>query len=304
MSRQLWKAHLALFAVAVIYGGNYIIAKDVMDKGYVLPLAFILLRVVSATLLFWLFHLIYVRERIRNRADWIRLALCGLFGVALNQMFFFSGLKLTFPINASLIMTTTPVLVLVVSALLIGERITSRKVLGIALGAGGAILLIAYGREMRFGGPSLKGDLLVFLNASCYGIYLVLVKPLMKKYNAITVVKWVFTFGLLGVIPFGLPQLTASDWGAFPTYIYFSIAYVLVFTTFFAYLFNAYALRAVNPSVVSIYIYLQPLLAAALSLMLGMEKLTPNKWVAAILIFVGVYLVSWKKQSPKRVTSN
>lgn len=295
MSPQYWRAHLALFAVALIYGGNYIIAKEVMDEGYVMPLAFIFLRVSTATILFWIFHTVYVRERIQSKADWLRLAICGLFGVALNQMFFFSGLKLTYPINASLIMTTTPVLVLVVSALLIGERITPAKLIGIVLGGSGAILLIAFGRSLQFSADSFRGDLFVFLNASCYGIYLVLVKPLMKRYNAITVVKWNFTFGLLFVAPFGIPELSASNFSAFPVTVWLSVAYVLIFTTFFAYLFNAYALRVVNPSVVSIYIYLQPLLAAALSLMVGLEKLTPNKWLAGILIFTGVFLVSYKK---------
>lgn len=296
MSSQHWKAHLALFAVALIYGGNYIIAKEVMDKGYVMPLAFIFLRVSTATVLFWIFHAAFVKERIQCTADWVRLAVCGLFGVALNQMFFFSGLKLTWPINASLIMTTTPVLVLVVSAVLIRERITPSKLLGIVLGGAGAVLLIGFGRPIQFSADTFRGDLFVFFNASCYGIYLVLSKPLMKRYNAITVVKWVFTFGLLAVAPFGIPELAETQFASFPLSISLSVGYVLLFTTFFAYLFNAYALRAVNPSVVSIYIYLQPLLAATLSLILGIEQLTTNKWVAAILIFSGVFFVSYRKK--------
>lgn len=299
MSSSFLKAHLALGAVALIYGANYIIAKDVMDKGYLMPLAFIFLRVSTATVLFWFFHGVYVRERIKNRADWIRLAVCGLFGVALNQMFFFSGLKLTWPINASLIMTTTPVLVLIASAILLRERITPAKLLGIAMGGAGAILLIAFGRTLHFGVDSILGDFFVFCNASCYGIYLVLVKPLMKRYSAVTVVKWTFTFGLFAVAPFGIPQLGASNFSAFPLSVLLSVGYVLIFTTFFAYLFNAYALRVVNPSVVSIYIYLQPLLAATFSLLLGLEQLTPNKWLAAILIFTGVFLVSRPQPAPK-----
>ncbi|MCB9263554.1 MAG: DMT family transporter [Lewinellaceae bacterium] len=285
------KAHIALFLVALIYGANYTIAKEVMDGGYLSPLAFILLRVISAVVLFWLFHLALVRERVA-RADFGRLILCGLFGVALNQMFFFAGLHWTRPINASLIMTTTPVLVLAASAILIGERITGRKVVGIVLGAAGAILLIAYGQQVSFSGQGFWGDLLVFLNATSFGIYLVLVKKLMAKYHPVTVVKWVFTFGALFVIPFGGPGLMAADWARFTPGIWMAVLYVLLCTTFLAYLFNAYALSVVNPSIVSIYIYLQPLLATLIAVSFGRDELTPLKLLAAVLIFSGVYLVS------------
>ena len=187
---KLLQAHVALFLVALIYGANYTIAKDVMGQGYLDPLPFILLRVSSGAALFWIFHRLLIRESIAKK-DILRLALCGLFGVALNQMLFFSGLNRTTPINASLIMTTTPILVLVASAVYLGERITPVKILGISLGALGAGLLIAYGERLNFG-EGWKGDLLVFLNASCYGIYLVVVKKLMKRYHPLTVVKWVF----------------------------------------------------------------------------------------------------------------
>ncbi len=277
--------------MSLIYGANYTIAKEVMGGGYLSPLPFILLRVGSGVLLFGLFHRLLVRERVA-RADLGRLALCGLFGVALNQMFFFSGLNWTTPINASLIMTTTPVLVLLASSILLGERITGRKIFGIVLGAAGAILLIAYGEQLSFGGPGFWGDLLVFLNASFFGIYLVLVKKLMAKYHPITVVKWAFAFGLLFVIPFGGPGLMEVEWGSFPPGIWLAVLYVLICTTFLAYLFNAYALSIVNASVVSIYIYLQPLLATLIALAFARDHLTNVKILAALLIFTGVYLVS------------
>ncbi|MCB0559410.1 MAG: DMT family transporter [Lewinellaceae bacterium] len=291
------KAHIALFMVALIYGANYTIAKEVMGGGYLPPLVFILLRVSSGVLLFWLFHRALVRERV-GRADLGRLALCGLFGVALNQMLFFAGLNWTTPINASLIMTTTPVLVLVASAVLLGERITKRKVLGIALGAAGAILLITYGERLSFARQGFWGDLLVFLNACAFGIYLVLVKKLMAKYHPITVVKWAFFFGILFVIPFGGPGLIEVEWARFTPGIWLAVVYVLLCTTFLAYLFNAYALSVVNPSVVSIYIYLQPLLATLIALAFSRDQMTAVKLMAALLIFTGVYLVSgvrWRK---------
>ncbi|MEN0006004.1 MAG: DMT family transporter [Bacteroidota bacterium] len=286
------KAHIALFLVALIYGANYTIAKIVMDGGYLHPVSFILLRIATATTLFVLFHRLFIKEKIA-RKDYGRLALCGLFGVAINQLFFLMGLNWTSPINASLIMTTTPILVLIVSAILLGERITSLKVLGILVGAVGAGLLIAYGKKVSFDSQGLLGDLMIFINASSYGLYLVLARKLMKKYHPITVVKWVFIFGLLYVTPISSPYIVHTDWASFSLGIWLAVGYVLVFTTFFAYLFNAYALSVVSPSIVSIYIYLQPLLASLIAILWGVDVLTSVKLLAGTFIFVGVYLVSF-----------
>ncbi len=284
-------AHIALFLVALIYGANYTIAKEVLDNEYIKPIGFILLRVVTGLVLFVIIHTIYVREKV-ERKDIIRLILCGLFGVAINQTFFFSGLKLTTPINASLIMTSTPILVLIASSIMIGERITLRKILGIIAGCTGAVLLILNGEKINFEKDQILGDLMIFINATSYGIYLVIVKSLMKKYNPITVVKWVFIFGTLFVFPFGVNDLTQVDWSSFKLSIWLAVFYVLFCTTFLAYLFNAYALKTVNPSVVSIYIYLQPLLATMIALIFAKDQLTGIKIISGMLIFTGVYLVS------------
>lgn len=291
------KAHLALFTVAMIYGANYTIAKIVLDGEHIQPLGFILLRVIVGTFLFWCFHVLMVRERLR-RKDMGKVILCSVFGVAINQMFFFSGLKWTTPINASLIMTTTPILVLIVSAMLIGERITNRKILGITLGATGAILLISYGEKIAFGGQRLIGDLLILINASAYGIYLVLVKSLMEKYHPVTVITWVFTFGCLFVFPFGIQDLFEVNWDTFDNTIWLAVIYVLLGTTFLAYLLNAYALKLANASLVSVYIYLQPMLASLIAILSGKDHINAPKLSAAILIFVGVYLVSIQKRKP------
>ena len=297
------KAHIALFLVALIYGGNYTIAKEVMDGGYLQPLTFILLRVTAGLAFFYVFHQAFIREKVARR-DYGLLALCGLFGVALNQMLFFSGLKFTTPINASLIMTTTPILVLIASSLLIGERITGRKVLGILLGAAGAVLLISYGHRVTINREGLLGDLLVFGNATAYGIYLVLVKRLMQTYHPITVVRWVFTFGILFVFPFGAGGLPSVAWHTFPTGIWLSVAYVLICTTFLAYLFNAYALKTVEASVVSIYIYLQPLLATLIALLSAKDHLDGVKVTSAMLIFAGVYLAGRSSRARQGVHNN
>lgn len=287
---QFWKAHLALFAVALIYGANFSIAKLVLNGGYMAPQGFILLRVLSGVAAFFLASRFFIRQQVA-RKDMPLLALCGLFGVAINQMCFFAGLKLTSPIHAALIMTTTPILVLAVSWALVRERVTWRRLGGIFTGMAGAVLLISGGRRIGFEGDGLWGDLLVLANAISYAIYLVLVKKLMARYHPLTVVYWVFLFALVGVLPFGAGELAAVGWTTFTPVIWWSVIYVLLFVTILTYWFNAYALTVVSPSVVSIYIYLQPLLAAGISLLWENESMNWNKAVSGILIFAGVYLV-------------
>lgn len=293
MPKHLW-AHLALLAANLIYGANYTIAKEVMPH-YVAPLGLVVLRCLGAVPLFWLVGLFF-KERLQ-REDVPRLLLCAVFGIAVNQLLFLKGLNLTDPINAAVIMTSTPILVLIWAALLIRERITILKLTGIALGLAGALLILLAGKEVSFSSDTFVGDLLILINASFYGVYLVIVKPLLTRYHPITVMKWVFLFGLFMVIPFGQAELREVNWTAMPPRIMAATAFVVFGLSFFAYLFNSLALRQVSPSVVSIYIYLQPVLASMFAIFAGKDVLTAIKVVSAMLIFLGVYLVSGRKNT-------
>jgi drug/metabolite transporter (DMT)-like permease len=295
---KVLQAHIVLFVVAVFYAINYIVAKGIMPT-YIGPSGFIFYRVFGATILFWIVHRFISKEKIK-REDYPLFIQCALLGVAMNQLFFFNGLNLTTPINSSVIMTSNPILVLVASAIILKERITLTKAVGVGLGLFGAVALIALpffiGRS-SFGwsaGNSL-GDLMILINALSYGLYLISVKPLMKKYEAMTVIKWVFTFGCVMVFPFGYDQALEVDWAGMPPRILWGVAYVIVGVTFLVYFLNVFAMKTVSPSVVSAYIYLQPVLAGILSIALGMEKLHWIQVVAALLIFSGVYLVSIRR---------
>lgn len=285
------KAHLALFSANLIYALNYGIAKDVMGEDYVDPFAFILFRVVGAILLFWAVWLTSKREKIEKK-DYLRFVWCGVFGVAANQLMFFEGLHLTNEINASIIMTVNPIMVLIMAAFIVKERLTSQKLMGILLGIAGAVYLIL-SKEKSAKEASILGDVLIFMNAAAYGLYLIIVMPLMKKYSPFTVAKWSFTLGFIFVLPFGLSQLGDVNW-SMPTDIILKIAFVIVFTTFFAYILNISALKHVSPTVVSAYIYLQPLLTSVIALFRETDSITLPKVISAILIFTGVYLVSVK----------
>lgn len=287
-------AHLAILFANLIYGINYTFAKDVMP-GHIQPFGFIMLRVLGALPLFWLFAMTKPREKVEKK-DFILLAVCGLFGVALNQLMFFAGLNLTSPINASIIMTTNPILVLIAAAIILKQAITVKKIIGIAFGISGAAALILFNSDLGTIDTNPFGDLLIFLNSTSYGIYLVLVAPLMSKYRPITVIKWVFFFGAIPVVGVGFGEFAAIEWSEFSLAVWLKAGFVVFFTTFIAYLFNVVGLKTLKPSTVSTYIYSQPVFAALVAVLLGKDELSVLKVLAALLIFTGVYLVSSRKK--------
>ncbi|QCR21257.1 DMT family transporter [Pontibacter sp. SGAir0037] len=288
------QVHAALFLVALIYGSNYSIAKEVMPA-YVGPYGLIILRVVSAAIFFGVFSRLVIKEKIRGWADNLRSVACGITGIAFNQLCFFGGLNLTAPINAALLMVISPVVVLLFSALLLKERVGWKKITGIVVACLGALLLISSSHTASGTGNWL-GDVLIILNATSFGLYLVLVKPLMAKYKAVTVVSRIFAVGAVIVVPFGLNQLLAPDYSAFPLTIWLAIAFMIIGVTIITYLLNTWALKYANPTLVAIYIYLQPVLAILIAVGFGKDSFTLQKALYALLIFAGVYMVSMTKQ--------
>lgn len=294
MDKQRVLAHLAIFGANLIYGINYSVAKGLMPD-YLSPFAFIFCRVFGALILFLLLAQFRKTDKIEKKDFW-RLALCGLFGVAGNQLMFFYGLNLTSPINAAIIMTSNPILVMIFAAVIIKAKITVTKLAGVFLGLAGAAALILHGKTLSVESDGLVGDLFIFLNGTSYALYLVLVKPLMSKYSPITVIKWVFIFGAFYVFPFGFQEVQSVEWSTFDPSIWYAFTFVVVGTTFLAYLFNIYGLKRLNPTTVSTYIYSQPLIATIIAMLFQDGKLTAVKVLSALLIFSGVYLVSIRKK--------
>ncbi len=296
MNRQTTAAHLSVLTANLIYGANYSIAKQVMPE-YIKPFGFILIRVLVSAMLFWLLGT-FIKDKKVERRDLGRLFLCAIFGVALNQLLFFKGLELTAPINAALMMTTNPIFVLVVAAMLIRERITVIKIAGIVTGLAGASLLLLWGKEFSFHQDSVLGDLCVLVNSLSFGVFLIIAKPLMQKYHTLTVMRWIFLFGSFLVFPFGLTELTEVKWETFTPSIWLGTFYVVIFVTTVAYQLNVYALKNLSSSSVSIYIYLQPLFASVIAIILGQDHLNIIHLTSALLIFAGVFLVTKKNDVP------
>lgn len=291
---KTWKVHIALMIVTLLYSANYSIAKFALPE-YLKPFGFIILRISLAGCLFWLFSLKDAKEPIKDKKDFGLILLCAFFGVAQNQLLFFKGLSLTSPINASVIMTTSPVIVMITAYLMGREKLTIYKIVGVIISAIGAYLLLTKdGISLTEG--NFLGDLFILLNGASYAIYLVLVKPLMLKYRPITVIKWMFLFGGIMALPFGLEQLSEVQWHTFPLSTWLSVIYVIVGATFTVYLLNVWALQFVNASVVGIYIYIQPIFAALIAMTLRGDVLELETVFYSLLIMAGVYLVSYKSR--------
>lgn len=277
-----------------IYAAGFTIIKEVTPE-FVSSEGFVALRVIGATPLLWLSGL-FIKERVQ-RKDIGKLALLSLFGVSINQSLFVKGMSLTSPISGAIIMITSPLLVLILGNIILKEKITWLRVSGVVVGLGGAALLILSNTVQTARSDDPLGDLFIFINALSWGLFLVLVKPLMQQYHTITVLKWVFLFGSFILIPLGFSGIQAIDWPSLTGHTWFNIMFVVIGVTFIAYLLNIFALKTLSPSVVSAYIYLQPLMAAGIALYLGKDELTWQKVLSAVLIFAGVIMAGKKTRS-------
>jgi drug/metabolite transporter (DMT)-like permease len=296
--RNQFRVHAALFFVAVIYAANYSLSKDVMPR-FMGPFGIVMLRILGAVLFFAVIkYFVAPQDKIIGRADNLRAIACGVCGIGVNQLLFFSGLNLTSPISASLLQTIAPIVVVVASAILLSEKITLPRVLGIAVGAAGAASLILSRNAQAAVYPhATLGNLFILANATVFGLYLVLVQPLMRKYHAFTVLLRIFLVGAVIAVPFGWREVFTANYASFPLYIWLEIAYMVVFLTILAYLLNNWALKYASPALLGVYIYLQPVLAVLIAVGLGKDHLTWGKAGQAVLIFLGVWLVSQKPKA-------
>lgn len=287
-------AIVAVFLVQLLYGVNYTFIKIVLNGNYVKPLAFVILRVVGATILFWILSLFFKKEKI-DKKDYLQFFYAAIFGVAINMMLFLKGLEFTTPIHASAIVTTTPIIILILSFFILKEKITNLKILGVFLGFCGALILTIYGKSSRVGDNVILGNTFIFINAISYSIYIILIKKLTSKYHPFTFIKWLFLFGTFLVLPFGYSELLEIQWQTFTPYIGFSVAFVIVGATFGTYLLNPLALTKLKASTVGIFIYLQPVIAGIFAIIMEVDSVNYVKVLAMLLIFTGVFLVSFKK---------
>jgi len=287
-------ALLAALSATTIYGLNHTIAKVIMPH-YIGAFGFIMLRVVGAAILFWMLSLFIPNEKI-ERKDYYRIFFGGLLGMCINMLMFFKGLQLSTPINSGVIVTLTPIIILILSAFFLKEKLTKMKLLGITIGFSGALLLILSGNTSQVvNAPNVSlGNSMMLINSICYGSYLVIVKPLTKKYNIITLMKWMFLLGIFMTSPITYSEFSEVSWNSLPFEAIWRMAFVIIGTTFLTYLFNVYALKTLPATTIGAFTYLQPLITILYAVITGNDILDGIKISACLLVFFGVYLVSKK----------
>lgn len=290
-------AHFALAFANFFFAINLTAVKHLTNLSLAKPFGINVIRVAVTVILLWLLFLGKpIKEKIEKR-DWPRLILCSVTGIAINQLLFLKGLSLTYPIHAALLMLITPILIIFLAAWLLKERIGVMKLIGLTLGIAGALVLITAKETSSNADNIVLGDVLIIINAISYTIYFVLVKPLMLRYNPVVILRWVFTLGLLLVIPFGWREFIEIPWQNYGP-VDFTCMGLIVFTgTFFAYLFNLYGIKSLGASVAGFYIYTQPVFAALIAMVFLHEQITAYKILAAALIFAGVYLTNVQKKN-------
>jgi drug/metabolite transporter (DMT)-like permease len=292
--------HLALIAVQVLFATWPIVGKIALQS--VPAVALVGFRVAGASIT--LLALAKMRGNLQTikRADWPLLILSTLLGLVFNQLLFTKGLSLTTAINATLLGTAIPISTLLVGVSLGTDHVTLRRLVGIALAAGGVLYLIGPGRA-NFSSSTRAGDMLVVANSICYGAYIAVSKSLMKRYNALSVIAWMFVIGCIVTVPAGAISLAHVSLASISWRVWVAVLYIIVFPTAGAYFLNGWALARVSPSTVAVYIYLQPLIAfAAAPFVLG-ESLSYHTVIASLLIFAGVLVVTRRKAvAPVHIT--
>ena len=284
--------HLSIAAAYTIFGLNIVFCKDIANSEVVAPEVLFTLRAIGASALFWLISLFLPKERI-EKGDSLKIVAASFTGLFVPQMTFLMAITMSSSIDTAVLGTLGPIFTMFFAFLFLGEPITGRKAGGVALSFAGVIFLIF--NSVHSGGASSSSPLgiaLLLLNSISFSFYLGYFRPLISKYSVVTFMKWMFLASLLLSLPFSFKGLISTDFAAIPAGIRWEIGYLIVFATFFAYFLIPFGQKRIRPTLVSMYNYLQPIIAAIVSIAIGMDSLTWQKILATALVVGGVVLVS------------
>lgn len=292
------KGHLSMLGANSMWGLMSPITKFVMMTGAVSPLLVTNLRIAGAMILFWIASFFQKPEHV-NHKDLARLFGASLLGIVFNQGSFIFGVSLSSPGDASIITTSMPLWAMLLAAIILKEPITGKKVLGIAAGAAGALMLImgssggASSASASSGGSNaIWGDLLVLTAQFCYAMYIVVYKDFVNKYSLITIMKWMFTYAFICLVPFSAKSFVTAEWSSLGIAEVLSLVFIVVGATFFSYMLVVIGQKSLRPTVAGMYNYIQPIVACVVAVMWGMDSFNWVKGIAILLIFGGVYLVT------------
>lgn len=286
--------HIAVFIAYTIFGFNIIICKDLSNSSLISPIGLFNLRAIGATILFWLISIFMPKEKVPFSDLW-KIFIASMFGLFLTQISFLKAIKITTPLDTSIINSTTPIFTMFVAAIALKEPITLKKAGGVAISFFGIIMLILNTIHASTNGVTETkpfGIVLILCNCLSFATYLGIFRPVIAKYNVITFMKWMFLFSMLVSVPLNIKEMTHLDFSIMPTNYLLELGFLILFSTFIAYFLIPIGQKSLRPTVISVYAYLQPLIATITSIYFGMDKLSWQKIVAAGLVFTGVILVN------------
>ena len=296
--RQSILGHLAGFIAYAIFGFNIIVCKDLTSDGLIPPLGIFTLRSLGAGALFWLISLFMPREKV-DRKDFPKIFIASMLGFFTCQITFLVGLPYITPMDCSIMTALAPIYTMIVAAIALKEPITFKKAGGVAISLAGVIYLIL-SRSAIAGGAAQTtpfGIVMIVFNILSFSMYLGIFKPLIAKYSVVTFMKWIFLFSFCVAAPFSAKGLTEVNWAGIPSIQYAELAYLIICATFITYFLIPVAQKRIRPTIISMYSYVQPIIAISISIAIGMDVLTWQKVLAAAMVFSGVIVVSYSKSA-------
>ena len=289
---QQASGHAACFLAYAIFGLNIVICKDLTGSHTFSPLALFSIRSVCACALFWLVSLFFPRERVEGR-DFLKILLASFLGYFCCQLSFLMAIPQVTPMTSSIVSSLSPIYTMFIAAVAIKEPLSFKKLAGVLVSFGGMLLLVLGG--MNVSGVqenSIQGILLLIVNGLSFALYLGIFKPLISTYSVCTFMKWIFLFSTLMSLPFTSAEIVRLEWGAIPSRILLELAFLVFLATFVSYYLIPYGQKQLRPTLVSMYAYVQPIIATAISICIGMDSLSWQKILSAVLVFAGVVIVS------------
>jgi len=285
--------HIALLVANIIFGLNTTISRTLMPE-ILSPYTLTFFRLAGAMLLFWTASLFIKREYVPPK-DILKLFFASIFALVLNQLPFFVGLSITSPIDASIVVTTLPILTMILAAIIIKEPITTMKAVGVLVGASGALILVFNSHNPKVGDSNFWGNMMVLGAVASFAVYLTVFKKLISSYSPITIMKWMFLFATIACYPFCHQALLLVNYSALSISVILRIAYVVVLSTFFTYILIAVGQKVLRPTTFSMYNYLQPIVSSIAAVIIGIDTFGVEKGLATVLVFAGVYIVTQSK---------
>ena len=298
MKNKTALGHLAAFTAYLIFGLNIVICKDLTTSNIISPIALFCLRSIGAGTLFWIISLFLPAEKV-DKMDFPKIFMASLLGFFLTQMTFLLAISQITPMDCSIINSITPINTMIIAAIVLKEPITLKKAGGVLLSFCGIIYLIMSSMHSNSTvvHTSTVGAILIILNSLCFSLYLGIFKPVIARYSVVTFMKWIFLFSTLMALPFAANEIICVEYSALPTNFVWELAFLIICATFVAYFLIPVGQKYIRPTLVSMYSYIQPIVAIIISIYIGMDNLSATKVIAAITVFAGVMLVNYSKSA-------